>query len=207
MITITNILDCEKYLDTLTAVVFDLDDTLYPEKDYVRSGYRAVAKEFSQIENMEKKLWNAFENHLPAIDVVLDREDIRDINEKEKALKIYRMHVPEITVYPGIVEMLQRLKKQKKLGLITDGRPIGQRAKLRALGIESYFDKIIVTDELGGTKYRKPAKTAFILMQKALGVPFEEMVYIGDNTKKDFVAPEGLGMQTIWFMNSEGLYN
>lgn len=206
MITIIDILDCEKHLQDAEAVIFDLDDTLYSEKDYVRSGYEAVAAAFPQIENMAQKLWRAFEKRQPAIDVVLATEGFAVPENKEKALHLYRSHLPHIDLYPGVELLLQRLALQKKLGLITDGRPEGQRAKIRALGIEGYFQRIIVTDELGGPDFRKPNDVAFCLMQQALDVPFEKMVYIGDNAKKDFAAPQALGMQAIHFKNQDGLY-
>ena len=102
--------------------------------------------------------------------------------------------------------MLTQLKKTKKIGLITDGRPIGQRNKIKALNLEKYINEIIVTDELGGVEFRKPNTKAFELMQEKLKIPFEKMVYIGDNINKDFIAPEKLGMQTIYFRNENGLY-
>lgn len=206
MITITEILQCEQYLADVDGVVFDLDDTLYGEKSYVRSGYRAVATCFPQIERMEEKLWNAFELRQPAIDVVMEAEGLCTQENKTLAIETYRFHTPQLSLYPGVESLLARLKGQKRLGLITDGRPEGQRAKLKALQIEKYFDCIIVTDELGGPTYRKPNKTAFEMMQEALNVPFEKMVYIGDNTKKDFIAPQALGMQAIYFKNQDGLY-
>ena len=93
------------------------------------------------------------------------------------------------------------------MGVITDGRSEGQRAKIKALGLDELVDHIIITDELGGVEYRKPNKTAFVKMQELLDVPFEEMCYIGDNIKKDFVAPNMLGMRSIWFRNMDGLYS
>lgn len=206
MTIITNILECENLLDGVDVVVFDLDDTLCSEKDYVRSGYQAVARMFPQVEHMAQKLWAAFEQRLPAIDVVLAAEGLDAPENKADALLAYRTQQPEIAPYPGVRELLVRLKKSKKLGLITDGRPGGQRAKLQALGIENLFDKIIITDELGGVEWRKPNPEAFRLMSQALEVPFDRMVYIGDNASKDFAAPEKLGMQVIWFKNSDGLY-
>ena len=207
MITITDILECEQYLSDVQAVIFDMDDTLYSEKDYVYSGYQAVAAEFPQVANMAQKLWYAFEKRQPAIDVVLAAEGLNTPEHKTIALTAYRTHQPQISLYTGVYDLLRRLKKSKKLGLITDGRPDGQRAKLRALGIESLFERIIITDELGSTEYRKPNETAFRLMSQVLELPFGSMVYIGDNIKKDFAAPENLGMRTIWFSNPEGLYN
>ena len=44
MIEITEITEVMNYIEGLSAVVFDLDDTLYSEKEYVRSGYKAVAE-------------------------------------------------------------------------------------------------------------------------------------------------------------------
>lgn len=207
MTTITDILECRDYLCEVEAVVFDLDDTLYSEKAYVRSGYRAVAAAFPQVEDMETKLWKAFLEKRPAIDAVLESEGIACAENKAKALQAYRKHTPTIALYPGVQQLLEELLRRKKLGMITDGRPEGQWAKIQALQLEKYFDKIIVTDELGGQDCRKPNPMAFQLMQQALEVPFEAMVYIGDNTAKDFQAPEALGMQSIHFCNPDGLYS
>lgn len=198
---IDHILEVEKYIDQADAVIFDLDDTLYPEKEYVRSGYRKIAAFFQKPE-MEKELWSAFEQGKRAIDFVLEKYQMMD--QKEKALEIYRFQRPEIHLYPGVSEMIQRIGRRKKTGIITDGRPEGQHAKLDALKI--IVDEVIITDELGGMEYRKPNETAFRLMQKKLNVPYEKCVYIGDNIRKDFIAPKKLGMQCIWFRNTDGLY-
>ena len=207
MITINNILDVTKYLDNLDGIIFDLDDTLYSEKEYVKSGYVAIEKEFLNIKNMSQKLWNAFWENKNAIDYVLKQEGLLTEENKSKALKIYRNHIPNIHLYEGVERMLKQIgEDEKKIGLITDGRQIGQKNKIKALKLESYIKEIIITDELGGIEYRKPNPKAFELMKERLKISFEKMVYIGDNIKKDFIAPEKLGMKTIYFKNEEGLY-
>ena len=206
MVTIERILDCEACFGNVEAVIFDLDDTLYSEKAYVRSGYRAVAEAFPQIEDMKEKLWRAFEEGLPAIDTVLKNEGLWSEETKAKALECYRLQEPQIALYQGVEEMLKRLKQTKRLGLITDGRPEGQRAKIKSLGLIAYFDRIIITDELGGIGFRKPNPLAFRQMQEALGTSFEKMIYVGDNLNKDFIAPTALGMQCCYFKNADGLY-
>ena len=203
MIVIDSILDVEKHMSGLDAVIFDLDDTLYSEKAYVRSGYRKVAEYFYQ-PGLAEQFWTVFERGGRAIDEVLEANGLEA--HKEEALRIFRFQEPEIYLYPGVAEMIDRIRRTKKVGIITDGRPEGQRAKLRALGLCEMVDEIIVTDELGGVAFRKPNEAAFRLMQERLTVPFEKMVYIGDNMKKDFIAPECLGMQTCWFRNADGLY-
>lgn len=205
MIEINSILDVEKYLDDINVVIFDLDDTLYPEREYVRSGYNAIAREYPQIDDMAEKLWNAFLEDKPAIDYVLEQERIT--TEKENCLRIYRYHNPEIHLYEGIGEMLHRIKKTKKIGIITDGRPEGQKAKIKALGLDNLVDKILITDELGGTEYRKPNTKAFEIMRNAFTYSYSKICYIGDNLKKDGIAPEKLGMVFIHFNNKDRLKN
>lgn len=200
-IIVKDILDVEKYFSNIDAVIFDLDDTLYSEKQYIRSGYKKIAEYFN-IPDMEEEMWNCFENGGKAIDEVLKAHGL--ISKKEQALYIYRFQEPKISLYSGVGELLIRIKKKKKIGIITDGRPEGQRAKLKALNIN--VDKMIITDELGGAEYRKPNPKAFEIMQKELNTEFEKMVYIGDNIKKDFIAPQKLGMKYIWFKNPDGLY-
>ena len=205
MITISNILDVENYLKNIDVVLFDLDDTLYPEKEYVRSGFEAIAAAYPNVLNMADKLWNAFLNRLPAIDIVLKCENLTA--EKDNCLRIYRFQEPDIHFYSGVRSMIERIRKGKRLGLITDGRSEGQRAKISALGLDLLMDKIIITDELGGIEYRKPNPKAFILMKEYFNVEYERMVYIGDNLNKDFIAPDILGMKTIFYKNPNGLYS
>lgn len=203
MIEIDNILDVEKHLTGISAVVFDLDDTLYSEREYVRSGYRAVANCLSR-PDLEEKMWEAFLRGGQAIDEVLTDAGIPE--RKAEALLTYRYHTPSIHLYPGVAEMLKRIRKDHKIGIITDGRPEGQHAKITVLGLADLVDKIIITDELGSVEFRKPNALAFQLMQEKLSIPFEQMVYVGDNMKKDFVAPNMLGMKAVLFRNRDGLY-
>lgn len=207
MIEITSITEVKKYLQGLKAVIFDLDDTLYSEKEYVRSGYHAIANALPQVEQLEEKLWTAFEQKKPAIDAVLIDEGIYTEELKQQCLSIYRSHRPAIHFYEGAKELLCQLRYDGyKLGVITDGRSEGQRAKVKALGLDELVDYIIITDELGGVEYRKPNKTAFVKMRELLDVPFEEMCYIGDNVKKDFAAPDALGMKTFLINSFNGIY-
>lgn len=204
MIEIDNILDVEKHLNGIDVVIFDLDDTLYSEKDYVKSGYDAVAKAYPDIKDLSRKLWNAFLDKQTAIDYVLEQEGL--LEEKDNCLAIYRNQRPDISLYSGVFEMLQRIGKNKKLGIITDGRIEGQKAKIKALDLEQLFDKIIITDELGGIEFRKPNLKAFVLMKTYFNVEYTKMCYIGDNIKKDGIAPEQLGIEFIHFQNKDGLY-
>ena len=204
---IRHVTEVEALVDDVDAVIFDLDDTLYSEKDYVRSGYAAVAKEFPEIPDMAQRLWQVFEEGGRAIDQVLADADLATEENCARALHTYRFHQPDIQPFDGALAMLARLRAAgKRLGIITDGRPEGQRAKIKALDLLDRVDEIIVTDELGGVAFRKPNETAFRMMQQKLGVPFDRMMYVGDNLSKDFIAPQALGMQACYHRAPDGIY-
>ncbi len=207
MITIKRILEAKNYIDDFDGIIFDLDDTLYGEKQYVRSGYKEVAKVIPQVDRAYDKLYEAFLKHENAIDVVLASAGIDSEEVKSLCLERYRYQEPDISLYDGVAKLLDTIRKSgKKIGIITDGRPEGQRAKIRALGLEKKVDHIIITDELGGTQFRKPCPEAFKKMRELMDLPYEKLVYIGDNMRKDFIAPQELGMGAIHFNNVDGLY-
>ena len=211
--TIKDISEIRFYLSGLKAVVFDLDDTLYSEKDYVKSGFRAISDILPNVKNAEERLWNFFEEKKTAINELLYEENIYSKELEMLCLETYRTHTPTIRLYENAYETLIHLKESHFfIGMITDGRPNGQKAKIKALNLEQFFDEIIITDELGGIQYRKPSPLAFKLMKERLSkksshnLSYNEMCYIGDNLKKDFIAPELLGMEAIYFDNPDGIY-
>ena len=185
----------------IKAIVFDLDDTLIPETEYVKSGFRAIAKEFGS--ELYEKLWKLF---------CEDRKNVYQragFSEEQckRCIEIYRNHFPDIKLDKETEETLVSLKeKGYKLGIITDGRPGGQRNKIKALGLDKVMDYIIVTDELGGEEFRKPNPKAFEVMREKLQVEFDEMMYVGDNPKKDFYIGSVYPITTVRVLD-DGLYN
>jgi HAD superfamily hydrolase (TIGR01549 family) len=191
-------------MQPVKGVIFDLDDTLYSEKQYVRSGYRAVADLLGD-KKLAYKLWDYFEKGKPAIDSLLN--ELGCTERKEECLEAYREHIPEITLYEDVEQLIKKLKaKGIKVGIITDGRVSGQRKKIQALGLDKKVDDYIITDELGGIQFRKPCDIAFRIMQLRWRIPYEQIMYVGDNAEKDFQAPRQLGMRSLWFRNKDGLY-
>jgi HAD superfamily hydrolase (TIGR01549 family) len=191
-------------IQPLKGVIFDLDDTLYSEKQYIKSGYKSVANLLGDVK-LSEKLWEYFESGKPAIDSIL--EELGLTERKDECLEAYREQIPEITLYEGMSELIEGLKVNGiKVGIITDGRVSGQRKKIEALGLDKKVDDYIITDELGGIQFRKPCDIAFRIIQNRWRIPFEQIMYVGDNAEKDFQAPRQLGMRSLWFRNKDGLY-
>ena len=188
----------------LRGVIFDLDDTLYPEKQYIASGFTAVATHLG-LPDAADTMMQLFAAGHPAIDTFLAARG--QVEKHDECLRIYREHMPSLTLDPRISDKLTALKHCGiRIGIITDGRPNGQHNKLHALGLDQIADDIIITDELGGTQFRKPCDIAFRIMQRRWAIPFEQLIYIGDNPCKDPQAPHQLGMQWASVRNGDGLY-
>lgn len=193
----------------IRAVVFDLDDTLYPEISYAEDGFRkaaAILENLYGVKNAYQKIRTLFdEDRMGVFDRLCSSESLPE-KAVEDAVDTYRKNQPEkLEFYPKTKDVLQYLRQNGfKTGVITDGRPFSQRAKIRALGAEAYFDAIIVTDEIG-REYRKPHPRAFEEMARKLNVRTEEMMYVGDNPQKDFAVKEYLSLKTVQ-IRTGGLY-
>lgn len=197
---------------TPRAVVFDLDDTLYLERDFVRSGYRAVAEHLRAIldrnEPFEDWLWRRFlDGQTRNAFNALDNHFHLDLPEASLAtlIDLYRYHEPTIQPCPGVTDLLRRLRGEVRLGLISDGPPRMQRNKLHALGLADRFDAVVLTGELG-PEAGKPSPLAFRDIQQRFDLPPEACLYIADNPTKDFLAPNRLGWGSVRYLRDGQVY-
>jgi len=189
----------------ITTVVFDLDDTLYDEVDYCRSGFAAVAKFIADLpgtpsaEHIFGCLWELFSSgrRRDTFDAALRQLAIPSQNDLiEELVQVYRNHKPDITLPSESGAVLRKLRRQYALALLTDGYLPAQQLKVHALGIEQYFKRIVYTEQLGRT-FWKPSPAGFLRLIEELEVKPEQMACIGDNQRKDFIAPNKFGCPTI----------
>lgn len=193
------------------AVIFDLNDTLYSEKEYMRSGFKVVAEHLKQVNHCFNKLCVAFEKGKMPIETVLEDENIYSEELLEECLKLFREHKPDIKLYDGVEELFLELRKQKKaIAIVTDGKVVKENAKIDSLGIRNMVDEIIITDELAGhgnpKEFRKPNDIPYVIMRKRLGIACRNMAFVGDDKEMDFVAPGKLGMKCCLYVNEDRLY-
>ena len=189
----------------ITTIVFDLDDTLYDEIDYCRSGFGAVAEFLTNLpeaptaERIFDCLWKQFTagNRTKTFNAALDQLGTTyDDNLIGELVKVYRNHIPKITLPQDSRDILHRLSGKYALALLTDGFLPAQQLKVRALGIEKYFKCIIYTEQLGRNCW-KPSPVGFEKIMQALDAKPQTIAYVADNEKKDFIAPNKLGFLTV----------
>jgi putative hydrolase of the HAD superfamily len=197
----------------IQAIVFDLDDTLYPERDYVFSGFRAVAtwaEEHLGIPAVQGfiELRRLFEDGVrgDTFDRWLESHGFQPDEWVPRMVQVYREHYPYIAPYPEVPALLQRLRPRYRLGLVTDGYAEVQKRKLTALGLTSCFDALVFSDEWGRQAW-KPNSRPFEIALERLEVTGSEAVYVADNPVKDFLGARQVGMWTVRVRRPDGLYS
>ncbi|HVG42123.1 MAG TPA: HAD family hydrolase [Chitinophagaceae bacterium] len=187
-------------LNSNSFFVFDLDDTLFQEIDFLKSAYRHISKKLaSYIEcDIYEEMLERYYKKENVFQWIIDKHSnsITAFN-LQWLIKEYREHIPVIKLSEEVLLFLQKLKSLNiPTGLITDGRSITQRNKLKALGIEDYFTDIVISEEFGS---EKPDERNYLYYQNKY--PTKEFYFFGDNTSKDFIVPAKLGWKTICIKN------
>ena len=183
-------------------LIFDLDDTLYSELEYVKSGLTEVSKHLSSEFKIDPaSIYNDMFNDLVnngrglVFNNILNKHRTFTIKNLYKCISVYRSHNPKINLYPEAVDCLEELKDFNKY-IVTDGNIIVQRKKIAALNIKKTFKKTIPTYQYG-LNYSKPSTLCFEKIMNWEKCDASNMIYIGDNPKKDFVNIKRLGIKTI----------
>lgn len=192
----------------LKVVVFDLDDTLYKEIDFLMSGYREVARliekrygiNFEVVYNQLMFWFRHGDNPFVKLNETYGID-----NPIEDYLNIYRFHNPAISMSKDTMDTLDKLKSDGMiLGIITDGRVITQNNKIESLGLTKWFNKehIFINED---SSHFKPNHWSFDRMMLSCYGRYHDVdfsfCYIGDNTQKDFLAPNQMGWTTICLLD------
>lgn len=176
-----------------TFIIFDLDDTLFAERDYLLSAYREISRRLEReigfdaaraYEIMTTTNANAFDALTSAIGGA--RDDIWMVD-------IYRTHIPDIVLAPGVADALATLRcLGYQMGILTEGRSLTQSNKIEALGLRRFMTAgpMIATPRCRGGEGKSFA--AYAASNKA-----DRYISVGDNPAKDFAEPNTLGWPTI----------
>lgn len=185
-----------------TVVVFDLDDTLYKEIDYLHSAYQNIAMLVAREEGgnpaeIYGKMVKCYRQGLNVFQWLIDNE--APTFTIDRLLDEYRTHRPQICLDVDTVHTLSILEQRGiVMGLVTDGRSIQQRNKIDVLGLNRFVkdDHILISEEQGYSKPDQRLFTFFIDQH-----PHSMFCYVGDNPAKDFIAPNQLGWNTVCLLD------
>ena len=193
-------------------VVFDLDDTLYPERSFAVSAFADAAawgKEKHGIAGLDVEMTRLLDDgHLGTLfPLALERRGI-DRAHASDLIELYRSHQPvTLALYDDVLPVLAHFEASGPIGLITDGTVGVQQAKVRALGLQQRFSEIIYTHALGGREFAKPHPASYEALVQAVGGPGDRFVYVGDNPAKDFVSPNRMGWTTVQIVRPRRIHS
>lgn len=199
-------------LSGIRAVVFDLDDTLYPERSFAFSGFEAVADWLQgRVDcpfDAAARMRELFEtgDRRRVFDQLLAELGCDQAETLVPAMvDCYRSHPPAIRLYEDAEGILADWRGRFRLGLISDGPQEMQQRKVGALGLAGVLGHIVLTDQWG-REFWKPHHRAYRELEAAFDVNGADCVYIADNPEKDFVAPRQLDWRTVRIIRSDGVY-
>jgi len=183
-------------------IVFDLDDTLYSEIDYLISAYKEIAEDLE----IKYSITDVFSFMLKTY---YAKKNVFEEMNKRYSLDIpilsylyqYRNHIPNISLDQETKEILFELSENRNniLGLLTDGRELTQTNKIGALKLNEYIkaENIVISETFGSAK---PSLNNYLYFQQKYGNA--EFVYVGDNVEKDFIAPNQLNWITVCLLDN-----
>lgn len=192
-------------------VVFDLDDTLYPERSFAISAFGAAAA-WAQatlgIDGLDADMTRLLDDgHLGQLFALALEQRGVDRVYASGLIEAYRSHEPaQLALFEDALPVLEQLGAAGPIGLITDGTVGVQQAKVRALGLQKRFHEIIYTHGLGGRDFAKPHPASYGAMVQAIGSPGDRFVYVGDNPAKDFVSPNCMGWTTVQIIRPQRIH-
>jgi putative hydrolase of the HAD superfamily len=185
----------------MRAVIFDLDDTLYPYEQFRQGGFRAVAESLNR------------HYGIPATDAlrVLARAQVDSPGLELQAacaafgvndvavlslVPEFRNHMPVLCAFDGVTETLSKLRDSGwKLGILTNGLPHVQARKIHALGLRRLVDHVVFAAEYAVDG--KPHIDAFREIVRRMEVPVERCVMVGDDVERDVNGARNAGLRTI----------
>jgi putative hydrolase of the HAD superfamily len=185
-----------------SAILLDLDDTLFEELSYVRSGFAHVARLLAadtgrSAQRLSDEMWSLLAAHGRGrvFDTVLANAGLEPAPDRIRQLvAAYRAHRPSISLYEGVDEVLRTLRARCALAVVTDGDPGMQRRKVEALRVAELVDVVTYCLDHGAPK---PSVAAYRHALKAIACEIGEVLVVGDDVTKDLPAAEALNARFV----------
>ncbi|MDO8836721.1 MAG: HAD family hydrolase [Vicinamibacterales bacterium] len=185
------------------ALIFDLDDTLYPERQFIRSGFHAVAAEVARRFAVSQRaalasLLRALRQGTRGLALqVLCADHQLPVALVPELVELIRTHVPVLTLPRSSANTLAAARARGwRVGVLTNGPPAQQARKVAALGLAGLVDALVYAHACGD-RTGKPARGAFEAVLAELGALPASSVFVGDDPWCDISGARLAGLRTI----------
>ena len=184
------------------AIVFDLDDTLYPHERFVQSGFATVARYVATVWGIPADaalatLHRSRQGAARGTEIqALCHEHGLPERLVPELISVHRHHAPALWLDGAVRLTLGRLRADGwGLAILTNGLPAVQAAKLAALDVRGLIDHVVYAHEHAPDG--KPAGACFAAVVRCLGVDAAEAVFVGDDPVRDIGGARRAGLRTI----------
>ncbi|MGB3940290.1 MAG: HAD family hydrolase [Candidatus Manganitrophaceae bacterium] len=175
---------------------------VYRHRWEVRDRYYQIMKQRKETSSEEypeidvEAIWNVF----------LEKEGIKAVATRLELAKILAQFYrgasrTRLQLYPEVKRVLDELRVVYRLGLISDAQPCFALPEIQAVGLDGYFEPIIISAQYG---FRKPDRR---LTEKALDMMKltpEEVIYVGNDMFRDIYGAKRLGIKTLFVDSNQG---
>ena len=192
----------------ITSIIFDLDETLIDReatmhrfliKQHQRLSAVLLCEDLGYADTVLKFQEGGYASKRDAFQAALTELD-QDQSLLEIVIQDFEAEYgTEAISFPDAKITLETLRRSFSLGLITNGRSLGQRNKMKSARILDLFDAIVISEEIG---IKKPEPAIFSHCLDLLSVDSHEAAYVGDNPTNDIEPANKIGMTSIWMENS-----
>jgi putative hydrolase of the HAD superfamily len=202
-------------LTRLKAVLFDIDDTLFPTTEFARRARRNAVRamidagldlpEEPVVAELEEVIGEFSSNYEHHYDKLVRRLRLEGLTRRRTALIVaagvaayHDTKMREIAPFEDVPPLLGDLRDAGvRLGVITHGWSVKQAEKLVRLGLIPFLEPnaIFISDELG---ISKPNPKLYAIALEEMGLFGEEAMYVGDSPEHDIAPPQSLGMIAVW---------
>ncbi len=191
---------------SIEAIGFDLDQTLLvPNRDRAAILQEATEQVNAPAITREEylKAHNQYltgETREPIFAEILKTKDTTV--SAQTLTESYRTLINEaVTLIPDSLELLETLREDYSIGLLTNGPSRAQREKITRFNLERYFDAIVISGEI---QVGKPDPAAFRTLSDTLGVPPKKAVYVGDQITADIEGGVQAGYAVVQVLYRNG---
>jgi putative hydrolase of the HAD superfamily len=183
------------------AIVFDLDDTLYPYGAFLLSGFRAVARTLADDRGLQygrviRVLRSAHRTNRGRELQALCATFGLPASLVPTLVRVLREHMPSLRLPVETHRLLSELRASWRLGILTNGAPHIQQRKVAALRLDRQVDAIVYARQCGLGR-GKPDAAAFRTVLRRLGTTPRASVFVGDDGVADMRGAAAVGMRTI----------
>ncbi len=206
-------------MNVVTAVLFDLDDTLFDHAGCARDALMAVqashrglaAMPFVALEQAHARLLEELHGEVMLGRVPLEQARIERFR---RLLQVAGERQPEDATIAalassyrdtyrtarrpirGAAALLAAIRRHARVGIVSNNLAEEQREKLRTCGLDQLVDTLVVSEEAGVSK---PDPAIFLLALERLGARPAETVMVGDSWPADVAGARAAGLRAIWF--------